>query len=65
MICNGPKTEYDKQEGKIVRCWRSGRRDSLRPSFNVIQGKEFLVKLAGFHSAKKPRSLFKVEVTKL
>jgi hypothetical protein len=48
-----------------VRCWRSGGRNSLRPGFDVIQGKEFLVKLAGFHSAKKPRSLFKVEVTKL
>jgi hypothetical protein len=48
-----------------VRCWRSGGRNSLGPSFDVIQGKEFLVKLAGFYSAKKPRSLFKVEVTKL
>jgi hypothetical protein len=48
-----------------VRRWRSRRRNSLRPSFDVIQGKEFLVKLAGFHSTKKPRSLLKVEVTKL
>jgi hypothetical protein len=48
-----------------VGCWRGGRRDSLRPSFNVVQRKEFLMKLAGFHSAKKPRSLLKVEAAKL
>jgi hypothetical protein len=48
-----------------VECWYGGRGNSLRPSFNVIQGKEFLVKLVGFHGAKKPRSLLKVEATKL
>jgi hypothetical protein len=48
-----------------VRCWRGRGRNSKRPSFDVIQGKEFLVKLAGLHSAKKPWSLLKVEVTKL
>jgi hypothetical protein len=48
-----------------VRCWRGGERNTLWAGFDVIQGKEFLVKLTGFHCAKKPRSLLKVKVTKL